>query len=55
MTYHLERSGSGQEYTIEMWSDGPPMKPVWFMPTYAVGKDEAERLAKLMLEAVNNE
>ena len=55
MTYHLERSGSGPEYTLEIWSDGPPMKPVCIIPTHAVGKEEAERLAKKMLAAVNEE
>ena len=55
MTFHLERLGSGKEYTIEIWSDGSPMKAVCIIPTHAVGKDEAERLAKKMLDAVNRE
>ena len=54
MTYHLEKSGSGQEYTLEIWSDGPPMKPLCLIPTHAVGKEEAERLAEVMLQAVNS-
>jgi hypothetical protein len=55
MTFHLERSGSGLEYTLEIWSDGPPMKALCFIPTHAFGKEEAERLAKKMLAAVNRE
>ena len=55
MTYHLEKSGSGPEYTLEIWSDGPPMKAVCIIPTHAVGKEEAERLAEVMLHAVNSQ
>jgi len=53
--YRIERSGSGREYTIEIWKwpTGRPARCVCLLPADAERKADAERLAAILVLAAN--
>ena len=55
MRYHLERSGidAAGTYLIELWSTEPPQRCLCLLPADPERREEAERLARLLLAAAN--